>query len=186
MLRTTLSVSLALALFAASAFAQAFGPAQELTDAVLPLRCAHAADLDGDGDEDLLAGGAGRLDWFQNLGAGSFGEGRRISSGVGGIGGIDTADLDGDGDLDVLSASYIGNKIAWFENLGANQFGAQQVITNQLNNTQFVLAADLEGLLRPVQTSIRTHSVLNTLDLNGDGVLDREEFLRALIDADDF
>jgi len=55
-----------------------------------------------------------------------------------------------------------------------------------LDNDGEISIADLEGLLRPVQTSIRTHSVLNTLDLNGDGVLDREEFLRALIDADDF
>ena len=41
---------------------------------------------------------------------------------------------------------------------------------------------DLEGLLRPVQISVRIPTVLNTLDLDGDGRLSEVEFERALDD----
>lgn len=42
--------------------------------------------------------------------------------------------------------------------------------------------SDLEELLRPVQISVRIPTVLNTLDLDGDGTLSEVEFLRALDD----
>ena len=53
-----------------------------------------------------------------------------------------------------------------------------------LDDDGFISVEDLEELLRPVRISVRVHSVLNTLDLDGDRLLDPHELLRALIDSD--
>ncbi|MFT5049605.1 MAG: Ca2+-binding EF-hand superfamily protein [Chlamydiales bacterium] len=49
-----------------------------------------------------------------------------------------------------------------------------------INNDGFVSVSDLEGLLRPLQLRIRVHSVLSTLDRDGDGLLSLHEFETAL------
>ena len=88
----------------------------------------HVADLDNDGDVDVLygswrddTGGTGehKIVWMQNVnGSGSSWTSNDISTQVIGCQSLYTADLDGDGDLDVLSASQDDNKIAWYENKG--------------------------------------------------------------------
>lgn len=79
-----------------------------------------AADLDGDGDNDVLSGSYldDKVSWHENLGGGSFGDQQVISTEANGVQSVHAADLDGDGDQDVLSASEYDNKIAWYENLG--------------------------------------------------------------------
>jgi hypothetical protein len=81
----------------------------------------YAADLDGDGDWDVLS--ASLLDdkvaWYENVdGAGSFGPQQVISTVADAASCVHAADLDGDGDLDALSASYEDDKIAWYRNDG--------------------------------------------------------------------
>ena len=44
----------------------------------------------------------------------------------------------------------------------------------------FITVDDLERLLRPLRVSVRPHTVINTLDTNGDFRLSPEEFYRAL------
>ena len=88
----------------------------------------HPADLDGDGDTDLLFGnqyGRDRMGvvWYENQdGRGSFGAPRRISDRFA-VNTASAADVDGDGDLDVITASYTEegedeytDRIVWFEN----------------------------------------------------------------------
>ncbi len=76
-----------------------------------------AADVDGDGDIDVLS--ASRLDdkiaWYENDGSENFTQ-YTISTAADGATSVFAADVDGDGDLDVLSASLLDNKIAWYEN----------------------------------------------------------------------
>ena len=69
-----LSIAAALPLSAAAS-AQGFGPAQEVTLAVDGPRGIYAADLDGDGDLDVLSASFldDRFAWYENLGAGAFG-----------------------------------------------------------------------------------------------------------------
>ncbi|MEM6644801.1 MAG: FG-GAP-like repeat-containing protein [Bacteroidota bacterium] len=61
----------------------------------------HAADLDRDGNMDLLTWTDGQLAWHRNDGALSFGAARVIADST--RSSFDLADHDGDGDLDVLT-----------------------------------------------------------------------------------
>lgn len=109
----------------------------------------YAADLDGDGDMDVLSAAKqdDRIVWFENTdGLGSFSSQNIITTLTNGAISVFATDLDGDGDMDVLSASYNDNKIAWYENTdGLGNFGPQQIITNQAMSTRDVYAADLDG-----------------------------------------
>jgi len=106
------------------------------------------ADLDGDGDDDVLAGAfAGDfVAWYENLdGVGGFGPRRLIDGTINASTAVFAADLDGDGDLDVLSASYY-DLVGWYENLdGTGTFGPKHDISDVIARTRTVIAADLDG-----------------------------------------
>jgi hypothetical protein len=128
-----------------------FGAQQAITTSATYTETVFAADLDGDGDMDVLSGhGTGEdgseIVWFENTdGAGTFGGEQVITTAVDGVKRISTADLDGDGDQDVLSASDNDDKVAWYENDGTGTFGPQQLITTSQNAAKSVHAADLDG-----------------------------------------
>ena len=68
------------------------------------------SDLDGDGDPDLLCGGAadGEVALFENDGSGNFT--KKMGSGIANItalSGLTTADYDGDGDLDIHMTMWL-------------------------------------------------------------------------------
>ena len=129
------------------------------------IRPKNAADLDGDGDRDVLSASKSdrKIAWYENTdGRGAFGPQQAMTNSVlraRDARSVTAADLDGDGDQDVLSASFIDDKIAWYENLdGLRAFGAQRVInipdpdSDNLNATNgdadgptSVYAADLDG-----------------------------------------
>ncbi len=109
---------------------------------------AHAADLDGDGDIDVVSASYrdDTIAWYENTdGLGNFGPQQIISSNVDGARSIITADIDGDGDMDVLSASSFDNKIVWFENDGSGSFSAAQIITQNAINAKSVFYGDIDG-----------------------------------------
>ena len=83
------------------------------------------ADIDGDGDPDLLhsARRGSSLGWSENLGGGLY-SGRRSISSLVGIERFGAADVDGDGDLDALYASWNRGEIGWHENLGGGTASA--------------------------------------------------------------
>lgn len=77
-----------------------------------------AADLDGDGDVDVLSASAAdsKIAWYANDGSGDFTSQQVITTAPALPSSVHAADLDGDGDLDVLSASWLDDKIAWYKN----------------------------------------------------------------------
>ena len=110
-------------------------------------RSVAIADLDGDGDPDVLS--ASRSDnkvaWYENLGNGSFGPQSLISSTADGAFSVATADVDLDGDLDVLAASRDDDTIAWYENLGNASFSSANIITTTADEAFAITVADVDG-----------------------------------------
>ncbi|MCH7700259.1 MAG: VCBS repeat-containing protein, partial [Planctomycetes bacterium] len=126
-----------------------FGPQQIITAAANYATSVFAADLDGDGDTDVLSASSSddKIAWYENTdGLGSFGPQQIISIEADAAYSVFAADLDGDGDTDVLSASIVDDKIAWYENTdGLGSFGPQQIITTEADYAFSVFAADLDG-----------------------------------------
>ncbi len=105
-----------------------------------------AADVDGDGDADLLGAGYKNqsLDWWANDGSGTFGAGQTIAADFIYARNVAAADIDGDGDMDVAGAADNANTVAWFENDGQQQF-TQHKVDTLFTYAYFVTPADLDG-----------------------------------------
>jgi hypothetical protein len=92
-------------------------------DSGLSVRHVEAADIDGDGDLDALAGD-NVIAWYVNDGAGNFGARQLVADPTWSSFGTSLVDLDGDGDLDVLAALFqqglspTVHSITWYENDG--------------------------------------------------------------------
>ena len=120
-----------------------------ITNQAISARSVFSADLDGDGDNDVLSASVSddKIAWYENTdGLGSFGPQQIITTGTDNAVSVFSADLDGDEDNDVLSASYLDDRIAWYENAdGLGSFGPQQTITTGANGAHSVFSADLDG-----------------------------------------
>ncbi|MCZ4317736.1 T9SS type A sorting domain-containing protein [Aequorivita viscosa] len=99
-----------------------FGPKNTITNTLENAWTVFAADLDNDGDIDVLATSVetfgGEIVWFENLdGQGNFSTKNTISTEVQSPRSVIAADIDNDGDMDVIASSQNDDKIAWYENL---------------------------------------------------------------------
>jgi membrane-bound lytic murein transglycosylase B len=86
----------------------------------ITLYSVYAADVDGDGDLDVLSASSTmmtQIAWYENDGRQNF-TSNVITTSAAWLRSVYAADVDGDGDMDVLSASVLDNKIAWYENDG--------------------------------------------------------------------
>jgi len=112
-------------------------------------RSVFAADLDNDGDVDVLSASYDddTVAWYENDGAAFPGFTRRvITTGANGASSVFVADVDGDGDNDVLSAAVLGFEIAWYENDGSSPPSfVKRVVSTSQNRPEGVHAADMDG-----------------------------------------
>ncbi len=108
-----------------------------------------SADLDGDGDYDVISGSVqdNKTVWFENIdGLGSFGNEKIINDTLLTATKITAADIDGDGDLDIFATYSLSQMVVWFENTdGLGNFGAQQIITTDVYGFKSVDIADIDG-----------------------------------------
>ena len=108
-----------------------------------------AADMDGDGDMDIVSASVddNTIAWYENDGAAdpSF-TAADIATSAEGAYSVFAADMDGDGDIDIVSASYADDTIAWYENDGAENptFTAADIATSA-DGAASVFVADMDN-----------------------------------------
>ena len=133
-------------LLASPLISQQFDDPSLITSSVSFVRSVHAADINGDGNIDVLSGSIAKLAWYENLGNGSFGQQQVIASPVSNPRDIISLDLNGDGDLDLVVASYgTSGGVHWYENLGGGSFGAATAIGAFADGATGACAGDLDG-----------------------------------------
>ncbi|WP_369177724.1 FG-GAP-like repeat-containing protein [Candidatus Thiodubiliella endoseptemdiera] len=124
------------------------------------------ADIDGDGDLDLVVGeSAGTLKYYQNTGTTSN-PAYEVKTGddnpfngidVGSASSPTLADIDGDGDLDLVVGEYYGT-LKYYQNTGTTSNPAYEVKTGDSN--------PFNGI------DVEFYSVPTLADIDGDGDLD--------------
>jgi len=165
-----------------------FGTQQIISTSVLRPNDIYYADLDGDGDVDLLSASIddNKIAWYENLdGLGSFSTQQIISLDANSAWAVFSADLDGDGDIDVLSASILDDKIAWYENLdGLGGFGPQQIISTMLVDPSLVYAFDIDndGDIDVVSVSVVDNKIVWYENTDGLGSFGDEKIITTIVD----
>jgi uncharacterized repeat protein (TIGR01451 family) len=137
----------------------------------------HAADIDNDGDMDVITGGGTTTEpqfaWYPNNGNGTFGTRQIIQNLLNLTDGecVTTSDIDNDGDLDIITTfnyspnSTIG-KASVFENLGllGNTIQGRVVIDSDSNGCS---GDDIKGSSLMVISDNGAHSFSTFTDQNG-------------------
>lgn len=155
----------------------------------------YAADIDGDGDVDVLSASSddNKVAWYKNDGSGNFGPQLIISESTTWAGTVVAADLDGDGDLDVISASTPDSQLEWYRNTDGNgNFAPKIIITYSAEWPQAVYAADidLDGDMDVLSASSQDDRIAFYLN-NGNGIFGgmqtittSADFAKSVITAD--
>ncbi|MDP8206536.1 MAG: carboxypeptidase regulatory-like domain-containing protein [Candidatus Electryonea clarkiae] len=105
----------------------------------------YAADIDSDGDMDILGAAltADDITWWENDGAQNWTE-HTIDGNFDGAISVYAIDVDSDGDMDVVGAAFDGHDIAWFENDGEQNW-TTHLINGNFSRAYCVFAIDLDG-----------------------------------------
>jgi hypothetical protein len=134
---------------------------QLISTTALGASAVSAADVDGDGDQDVLSASRidGKIAWYENLGGGDFGDPvsnqQVITTDAPGAASVFAIDLDQDidGHVDVVAASSVvgaiasNDKIAWHENDGNpdEPLFAEREISGGAVAPEALLAVDVDG-----------------------------------------
>ncbi len=115
-----------------------------ITTAANGANSVFAADLDSDGDTDVLSASNqdDKIAWYRNDGNENF-TSITITTGADSASSVFAADVDTDGDMDVRSASRNDDKIAWYRNDGNENFTAITISLNA-DEPSAVYAIDLD------------------------------------------
>ena len=106
--------------------------------------CILPADLDGDGDTDMMASrghGTGVL-WFENQDDKKF-QLHEIDPLLSGPHCLTISDLDGDGDIDAATTAKDDARTVWYENNGKGQFTIHDIDDNQA--AYDIRSVDMDG-----------------------------------------
>lgn len=118
-----------------------------VTDTIFRAYCVDEADLDGDGDIDIVVAAnfdCNTIAWFENDGNQNFTD-HILTDQFYTACDVQIVDIDSDDDLDILGASgEYSNRITWWENRGAEGFTEHDVVVNYLGATS-AYAVDFDG-----------------------------------------
>ncbi len=118
-----------------------------ITDNADEVWAVFPADLDGDGDIDVVGASAGddTIAWYDNVnGDGTVWEEHELTTTAVGVSSLCATDIDGDGDMDLISGSFGDDTIAWWENDGSGDF-TEHEITTSADGVASVFCADING-----------------------------------------
>jgi hypothetical protein len=110
-------------------------------------RSVYAADVDRDGDVDVLGAAVWDDDitWWENDGGQRFAE-HTIGGGFDAAVAVYAADVDRDGDVDVLGAARDADDITWWENRrGGSPPWVEHTVKGDFNGAHSVYATDVDG-----------------------------------------
>ena len=109
--------------------------------------CAFPADMDGDGDIDIIKGDnkAPRLSWWENDGTGLFLEDHMIISENRLVWDADAADFDLDGDMDIFTGLGGDKDVVLILNKGDGSFEDPIIIADYITVLNDVHLVDIDG-----------------------------------------
>jgi hypothetical protein len=153
--------------------------ATDIATSALIARSVFAADMDGDGDMDIVsanegsASDNGTIAWYENNGAADpTWAAANIATSLHNSMSVFAADMDGDGDMDIVSASTGDDTIAWYENNNGDgsSWTAANIDTNA-DSAKSVFAADMDGDgdMDIVSASYKDNTIAWYKNNNGDG-----------------
>ncbi|MHC4894139.1 MAG: FG-GAP repeat domain-containing protein [Planctomycetota bacterium] len=134
-----------------------FGPAKRLSFEMEAYTSLETADLDGDGDLDVLSASNrdDKIVWFRNNSGGSFSDELQIATGIEPTGrSVRSADMDGDGDLDVMAIEFaivssdpilFEYRVVWYEQGAALEGWTRHLVSASAESVDLAVPVDLNG-----------------------------------------
>ncbi|MEM1182252.1 MAG: FG-GAP-like repeat-containing protein [Acidobacteriota bacterium] len=106
------------------------------------------ADIDGDGDMDVVARALNADDvawWSNNNGSGTSWTKRTIETNADGSKGLEVADINGDGHLDVVVVAGFQDRVTWWQNNGTGTSWTQRNIVTDYDFAHEADVFDADG-----------------------------------------
>jgi hypothetical protein len=103
--------------------------AQEIDSGLSSIEDFEIADLDSDGDGDIIFASSAdsKIGYFNNNGSEGFVPGGTLATGISQVDQIKVADLDLDNDMDIVAASAQNDQSFWLKNSGSDGFIPHQL-----------------------------------------------------------
>lgn len=151
-----------------------FGAAIPISEAGRRATSILVADVDQDGDGDLVAGERylNNVSWYEHLdGAGAFGPRQTVATDVQTVESIFAADLNGNGRTDLLSAAIGDSQVEWYE----------RRIVGDANDDGLFNSSDLVAIFQAgeYEDAVSDNSTFDDGDWNGDGEFDSVDLVLA-------